>query len=86
MYNAEGNVWNFKELWAAGTVNVKLSTLGLTGQNVEQKNKRKILNPSTKKKEVSYVNDQISEEHEFSTPIFSICAKTSSCISFNVSK
>lgn len=44
-------------------MNVKLSTLGLTRQNVEQKNKRKILNPSTKRKEVSYVNDQISEGH-----------------------
>lgn len=57
----------------AGTVNVKLSTLDIIGQNVEQKNKGKILNPQ-KDKTFPMSMIRYQKGMEFSTRIFSICA------------
>lgn len=57
----------------AGTVNVKLSTLDIIGQNVEQKNKGKILNPQ-KDKTFPMSMIRYQKGMEFSTHIFSICA------------
>lgn len=54
----------------AGTVNV---TLDIIGQNVEQKNKGKILNPQ-KDKTFPMSMIRYQKGMEFSTHIFSICA------------